>query len=63
VLVSQNERCIEVYSRGPDGVWTLREATAGESVPLSAVEGSLDVDRVYRGVTLPPESPRERPIG
>jgi hypothetical protein len=52
-----------VYSRGPDGVWTLREATAGESVPLSAVEGSLDVDRVYRGVTLTPESPRERTLG
>ncbi|MDO9021212.1 MAG: Uma2 family endonuclease [Deltaproteobacteria bacterium] len=63
VLVSQSERCIEVYSRGPDDTWTLREAGEGESVPLSALEASLDIDRVFRGVTLTPEVPRERAIG
>jgi len=30
---------------------------------LSALEASLDVDRVFRGVTLTPEVPRERAIG
>ena len=63
VLVSQHERCIEVYSRRDDDVWELREATAGESVPLSAFRGSIEVDRVYRGVTLTPAPTGERPAG
>ncbi len=61
VLVSQHERCIEVYSRGEGDVWELREAGEGESVPLSSLRGALEVDRVYRGVTLTP--PRERTEG
>lgn len=61
VLVSQHEACIEVYSRRDDGVWELREGGPGERVPLSAFEGSIDVDRVYRGVTLTPTQPGERP--
>jgi Uma2 family endonuclease len=61
VLVSQHERCIEVYSRRDDGVWELREAGEGASVPLSAFAGAIEVDRVYRGVTLTPDAPGERP--
>lgn len=63
VLVSQHERCVEVYSRGPGGVWQLREAAAGERVPLTAFDGSIEVDRVYRGVTLTPYPEGERPTG
>ena len=63
VLVSQHERCVEVYSRGPDGVWQLREAVEGGSVPLTAFEGAVEVDRVYRGVTLTPYATGERPAG
>lgn len=63
VLVSQHERCIEVYSRGEGGVWLLREAGEGESIPLSAFPGAIDVDRVYRGVALTPAPPRERGEG
>ena len=58
VLVSQHERRIEVYSRRDDGVWELREAGEGESLPLSAFGRSLEVDRVYRGVPLTPEPER-----
>ena len=58
VLVSQHERRIEVYSRRDDGVWELREAGEGESLPLSAFGRSLAVDRVYRGVPLTPEPER-----
>jgi Uma2 family endonuclease len=58
VLVSQSERCIEVYSRGDDGTWTLREAVDGGTVALSGLDGSLSVDRVYRGVALAPAPPR-----
>lgn len=58
VLLSQHERSIEVYSRGASGVWELREAGEGESAPLSAFPDGLDVDRVYRGVTLTPAPER-----
>jgi Uma2 family endonuclease len=54
VLVSQHERRIEVHSRRPDGVWEMREAGEGESVPLASFAGMIEVDRVYRGVTLTP---------
>lgn len=54
------ERSIEVYSRGASGVWELREAGEGESAPLSAFPDGLDVDRVYRGVTLTPAPVRTR---
>jgi Uma2 family endonuclease len=60
VLVSQHERSVEVYSRGASGVWELREAGEGESAPLSAFPDGLDVDRVYRGVTLTPAPVRPR---
>lgn len=58
VLVSQRERCIEVYSRADDDTWVFAEALAGESAALDALGGALDVDRVYRNVELAP--PRER---
>ena len=51
VLVSQHERLIEVYSREGDR-WVLREAGAGEVVPLTALRAELVVDRVYQGVEL-----------
>lgn len=52
VLVSQHEQRIEVYSRDPQGLWVLREARAGQSVPVAALRGSLDVARVYAGIEL-----------
>jgi len=60
VFVSQHTRRVEVYSREGDH-WTLRVAEAGGSVPLTALDGSLTVDRVYAGVELteapPPPDP------
>ena len=63
VLVSQHERRIEVHSRRPDGVWEMREAAEGETVPLVSFGGVIEVDRVYRGVTLTPAPTGERPSG
>jgi len=54
VLVSQHERRIEVHSRRADGVWEMREAGEGETLPLASFTGVIEVDRVYRGVTLTP---------
>ncbi|MFO0651125.1 MAG: Uma2 family endonuclease [Polyangiales bacterium] len=56
VLVSQHERCIEVYSRDAEGGWVLREGAEGEWVALDALGGALEVDRVYRNVTLTPDA-------
>lgn len=51
VLVSQHTQRIELYSREGDH-WVMRVAGAGESLPLTALPGSLSVDRVYAGITL-----------
>lgn len=57
VLVSQHERCIEVYSRDARGRWVLSTAGPGEAAPLTAMEGALEVDRVYGDIELPPAPP------
>ncbi|MEI8254328.1 MAG: Uma2 family endonuclease [Deltaproteobacteria bacterium] len=61
VLVSQHQRHIEVYSRDAAGRWLLCEAGGGETVPVSSLGGTIDVDRVYRGIALSPADPAERP--
>jgi len=53
VMVSQCKALLEVYSRGDDNLWTLREAGPGQSVPLTAMRGVLETDRVYEGIELP----------
>jgi Uma2 family endonuclease len=47
VLVSQQERRIEVFRRNPDDSWTLFEAGAGQSVNLMSIDCQLSVDEVY----------------
>ncbi len=59
ILVSQHERRVEVHSRRDDGVWEMREAVEGEVVPLASFPVPLQVDRIYRGVTLTPASSSE----
>ncbi|MDO9020623.1 MAG: Uma2 family endonuclease [Deltaproteobacteria bacterium] len=56
VLVSQYAKRIEVFSREGEGQWTLRVAGAGQSVPLTAMAGVIEVDRVYAGIPLTSES-------
>ncbi len=53
-LLSQHEAHAEVYSRAEGGRWLYAEARAGESVALPAIGGALELDRVYRNVTLDP---------
>ncbi len=62
VLVSQYQKRVEVYSRDDTQRWVLRIALAGESVPLTAMPGSLDVDRVYQGITLTPTPLKALPV-
>ncbi len=56
--VSQHERRIEVYSRDARGRWVLSVAGAGGAVSLTALNGTIEVDRVYEGVELTPTPPR-----
>lgn len=58
VLVSQHGARVEVYSRDERDRWVLTVATSGGSAPLTAMEGALDVDRIYAGVELLPAPPR-----
>lgn len=58
VFVSQHTPCVEVYSRDASDRWVLSTAGAGERVSLTALDGAIEVDRVYAGVELTPAPPR-----
>jgi Uma2 family endonuclease len=47
VLVSQDERLVEVYQRNADESWTLRDVREGKA-RLGPIECALDLDAVYR---------------
>lgn len=47
VLVSQEERLIEVRSRAENGSWTVSEHRGGEIVQLESIDAVIDVDAVY----------------
>jgi hypothetical protein len=47
VLVSHDEKRIDVWSRGDEG-WNVVSARPGESVVLERIGCRLDVDDVYR---------------
>jgi Uma2 family endonuclease len=53
VLVSQQERRIEIFHREDGGRWVLLEATQGGQIEVASLGGSLVVDEVYRGVNVP----------
>jgi Uma2 family endonuclease len=48
LLVSHRTRQIDLWRRNPDGSWSHRTATAGDTVDLQSLGGSLRVDEVYR---------------
>jgi len=50
VLASQKRPLIEVFTRQPDGAWSLRTFGPGQRVELRSVPCAIEVDRVYEGV-------------
>ncbi len=58
VLVSQHKAHVEVYSRADGGRWVLSTAGAGDRISLTAMDGSIEVDRVYADVEFVPAAPR-----
>lgn len=53
LLVTQGRVRVEHYERQPNGTWTLRELGPGTRLRLGGVEGEIDVDEIYRKVSLP----------
>jgi Uma2 family endonuclease len=47
VLVSHQERRLEVRRRDPDGAWQAFEASHGDAVQLASIGAVLSVDAVY----------------
>lgn len=60
VIVSPWSKHIEVYSREGDH-WVLREARDGGAIPLTALPGCVEIDRVYAGIELDPEPATRKP--
>jgi Uma2 family endonuclease len=58
VFVSQHEARVELYSRDERGRWVLSTAGAGERFSLSAMDGPIEVDRIYAAVELVAAPPR-----
>ena len=53
VLVSQYDRQVEVWTRGPDGAWTSTTTVDGEVAVLSAIEARIDVRELYDAAAEP----------
>jgi Uma2 family endonuclease len=48
LLVSHRTSQIDLWRRGPDGSWSHRTATSGDTLELQSVGGALSVDEIYR---------------
>ena len=57
VIVSHRSQRVEVYSRARDGAWLLERFGAGETVPLPALDCSVQVDDIYEGTQVPAQDP------
>jgi Uma2 family endonuclease len=47
VLVAQDTVCVERYTRGDDGVWSLHESGPGERLVLASIGCEIAVDEIY----------------
>ncbi len=56
VLVAQDRRAVDVFERGDDGAWTLRDDD-GQTVELRRLGVRLSLDALYAKVPLAPEAP------
>ena len=52
VLVSQKEKRIEIFRKGPEG-WVLSDVSEGQSLELRAIHVSIPVDAIYFDPTAP----------
>jgi Uma2 family endonuclease len=59
VLVAQDRPHVEVFRRGADGLWTLHEHRAGDTIELTSVGIRIAMDELYEGI---PEAPPAPPV-
>ncbi len=52
VLISQDQRRVEVYRRAEDGAWSLETLSDGDALRLECVNATLTLDEVYEDVSL-----------
>jgi Uma2 family endonuclease len=57
VLVSQDAALVERYTRGEDGVWSLREVGPGERLVLESIGYAITVDEIYLKVFAAASAP------
>lgn len=50
VLVAQDKKLVEVFTRQQDGSWTCVKYEAGQKIALPAIECEIEVDQVYATV-------------
>lgn len=50
MLASQKQARLEVFTRQPDGSWTLRIYGPGDRAALASMESAIEVDRIYKDV-------------
>lgn len=55
VLIAQDRRAVEVWTRGGDGGWSRADFADGDRASLSAIGSSLDVRRLYDAAAEPAE--------
>ena len=54
VLIAQSEQQVDVYSRQSNGVWTLTNHGAGETIVLLSIDLQLPIAVIYEDVPLAP---------
>lgn len=62
VLVSQEERLVEIYRRA-GALWTYEAISDERSIALPCVTGSLSLDEVFAGIVFDPPAVREPEAG
>lgn len=50
VLIDPDKKTVELYRRGEDGLWVLRDIAPGTPLPLASVGVEVDWDRLFRNV-------------
>ncbi|MCX4246258.1 Uma2 family endonuclease [Paraliomyxa miuraensis] len=50
LLVAQDQPLVELYTRQPDGTWSLSDHRQGDAVGLSALDCEVAVAEIYRKV-------------
>ena len=53
VLIAQDRRAVEVWTRDADGAWSRADFADGDRASLSAIGSSLDIRRLYDAAAEP----------